>query len=76
MEEENQYQPLAMYNTDKTNNNNVITLSDKEDNNDEIVYNITDSFDSFQSKNIKNKFVKEYRCNEANCGKVFKDKTS
>ena len=71
MEEE--FQPLAMYNT---NNNNVITineLSDIEQNN-EIVYNITDSIDSIQSRNNKRK--KEYICEEPNCGKIFKDKTS
>ena len=71
MEEE--FQPLAMYNT---NNNNVITineLSDIEQNN-EIVYNITDSIDSIQSRNNKRK--KEYVCEEPNCGKIFKDKTS
>ena len=73
-QDENQYQPLSMY---KTNNNDIISineLSDIDEDNNEIVYNITDSIDSFQSK--KRKKIKEYKCDEPNCGKIFKDKTS
>ena len=72
---EEEYQPLAMYTTD---NNNVITLNDLSDieQNNEIIYNISDSIDSIPSRNNKRKSKKEYKCDLTTCGKIFKDKTS
>ena len=58
-------------------NNRVITineLSDIEDQNNEIIYNISDSIDSISS--LKKKVKKEYKCPLESCGKIFKDKTS
>jgi len=59
--------------------NKVIDLNDlsdiEQDNANEIVYNISDSIDSINTKSIKRKF-KEFKCPEVNCGKIFKDKTS
>ena len=59
--------------------NKVIDLNDlsdiEQDNANEIVYNISDSIDSINTKSIKRKF-KEFKCPEVNCCKIFKDKTS
>ena len=54
---------------------NLTDLSDIEQTN-EIVYNISDSIDSLNSKSVKRKGPKEYKCPEPNCGKIFKDRTS
>ena len=58
--------------------NKVIDLNDLSDieQNNEIVYNISDSIDSINTKSIKRKEIKEFKCNEPNCGKIFKDRTA